>query len=84
MLHAFEVIVEPDGAIHALEDLHVKVPTRAILMLLEAPPPAETKPERGSGAALLQFLQANRLPAEDRRSAEEIDAQTREEREAWD
>jgi len=84
MLRAFEVIVESDGTIRPLEGLHVNAPTRGILTLLEVVPPAEAKPERGSGAALLQFLQANRLPAECRRSAEEIDAQIREEREAWD
>ena len=84
MLQAIEVIVEPDGIIRPLEEFHVTVPTRAVLTLLEMPTPATEEPERGSGAALLQFLQEHRLPAESRRSAEEIDAQIREEREAWD
>jgi len=84
MLQTFEVIVELDGVIHPLEELHIEAPTRAILTLQETSTPAEAKPARGSGAALLQFLQAHRLPAESRRSAEEIDTQIREEREAWD
>ena len=77
MLQAIEVIVEPNGVIRPLEEFHVTVPTRAVLTLLEMPTP-NTEPERGSGAALLQFLQEHRLPAESRRSAEEIDAQIRE------
>ena len=84
MLQAIEVIVEPSGLIRPLEELHVAVPTRAVLTLLETPPSTQTGPERGSGAALLQFLREHPLPPESRRSAEEIDARIREEREAWD
>jgi len=84
MLQAIEVIVEPDGRIHPLEELHIKVPTRAILTLIKTSTLVEENPELGSGSALLQFLQAHHLPVEIRRSAEEIDSQIREEREAWD
>ena len=84
MLQAIEVIVEPNGAIRPLEALHVKTPTRAVLTLLEAPQDVAEEPVRGSGAVLLRFLEKHPLPAESSRSAEEIEAQIREERDAWD
>jgi hypothetical protein len=85
MLQAIEVIVEPGGTIRPLEELRVSTPTRAVLTLLETPPaPPAEQPARGSAEALLQFLRDHPLPPECRRSAEEIDAQIREEREAWD
>jgi len=84
MLHAIEVIVEPDGVIRPLEELHVKVPTRAVLTLLETPPPVEEKPERGNGAAILALLQtprfANRPPAD----PEEIEQRIQSLRNDWD
>lgn len=84
MSQTIEVIVEPNGAIRPLEEIHVTVPTRALLTLPETATPAKEEPERGTAAALLQFLKKNRLPPECRRSAEEIEAGIREEREAWE
>ncbi len=84
MLQAIEVIVEPNGVIRPLEELHVETPTRGVLTLLETPSLTAEKPERGSAEAILRFLKEHPLPAEGRRTAEEIDAQIREEREAWD
>jgi prevent-host-death family protein len=40
--------------------------------------------DRGKGRAILNWLSANPLPDYARRSAEEIDASIREERQAWD
>ena len=84
MLYAIEVIVEPDGVIRPLEELHVKVPTRVVLTLLETPPSVEEKPERGYGAAILALLQtprfANRPPAD----PEEIEQRIQSLRNDWD
>jgi hypothetical protein len=82
MLRAIEVIIEPNGVIRPLEALHVTTPTRAILTL-ETQPPSEP-PEKGSAAAILQFLQVHPLPLEHQRTATEIDQQINEERSAWD
>jgi hypothetical protein len=83
MLQAIEVIVEPNGTIRPLEELHVATPTRAVLTLL---PVQESRPEPKLGGAegILQFLRDNPLPPEYRRSAAEIDAGIQTEREAWD
>ncbi len=40
--------------------------------------------ERGSGRAILAWLEAHRVPEHARRSAEEIDAAIEEERRSWD
>lgn len=82
MLKAIEVIIEPNGVIRPLEALHVTTPTRAILTL-ETQPPSELL-EKGSAAAILQFLQSHPLPPEHQRTAVEIDQQINEERSAWD
>lgn len=84
MLQTIEVIVEPNGVIRPLESLRVNSPTKAILTLLETLSPIIDQPERGSGAAILQFLKSHTLSQESRRSAEEIDRQIQEERNAWD
>jgi prevent-host-death family protein len=42
------------------------------------------KPERGSAEAILQCLEAHPLPKYARRSAKEIEAAIRAERESWD
>ena len=84
MLQAIEVIVEPGGFIRPMEELHVTVPTRAVLTLLETPQPVKDKPERGNGAAILALLQtprfANRPPAD----PEEIEQRIQSLRNDWD
>lgn len=83
MLQAIEVIVKPDGAIQPLEKLHVKVPTRAVLTLLETQQPMEEQIERGNGAVILALLNtprfANRPPA----APEEIEQRIQELRNDW-
>jgi hypothetical protein len=81
MLKAIEVIIEPSGIIRPLEALSVSIPTRAVLTLLE---PQPEQPAKGSGAAILQFLQQHPLQLEHRPTAAEIDQRIDEERMAWD
>ena len=84
MLRAIEVIVEPNGVIRPLEELHVETPTRGVLTLLETPSLTAEKLERGSAEAILALLQTPRFANRPPTDPEEIDAQIREEREAWD
>ena len=80
MLQTIEAILEPSGEVRLLEPVHVSRPSRALLTILETP----TAHERGSAAALLQRLRDNPLSPEYCRSAEEIDAQIEQERNAWE
>jgi len=80
MLQTVEAILEPSGEVRLLEPVHVSAPARALLTLLETPAPTE----RGNAAALLQRLRDNPLPPQFHRSGEEIDAQIRQERDAWE
>jgi hypothetical protein len=79
MSRAIPAILEPSGRIRLLKPVQVTVPTRVIVTI---PEPAESRP--GDTQALLRFLRENRLPAEARLNAEEIDAQVEAERNAWD
>jgi hypothetical protein len=80
MLQTVEAILEPSGEVRLLEPIRVSAPCRALLTVLETP----AAPERGSAAALLKCLRENPLPPECRRTAEEIDAQIEQERNAWE
>lgn len=82
MLQSVEAILEPSGQVRLLEAVYVAAPTRVVLTLLE--PTASPESVQGDSAAVLQFLRANRLPDSVRLSAEEIDAQVDEGRQAWD
>ncbi|MBY0579175.1 MAG: hypothetical protein K2P57_09050 [Burkholderiales bacterium] len=84
MLQTVEAIVDAHGVVRLLEEVHVSVPTRAILTLLESPVEPLASPEHGSAAALLKFLEENPLPEAIRRTPEAIDAGIEEERNAWD
>ena len=84
MLQTFEVIVEPDGAIHPLEELHVETPTRAILTLLETPSPAKAKPAQGNGAAILALLQTPRFANRPAADPKEIEQRIQNLRHDWD
>lgn len=55
-----------------------------VVRLVPTGAPVETAPAAGSARAILGWLANNPLPAYARRSAEEIDAAIREERESWD
>jgi predicted DNA-binding antitoxin AbrB/MazE fold protein len=81
MSRAIEVIVEPNGVIRPLQPIQVKSPTRAFLTLtetIETDSAAVEDSERGTGRALLRWLEEHRLSPEARLSAEEIDAYIRE------
>lgn len=82
MLQTVEAEVDVNGNVRLLEPLRVERRTRALVTLLEEP--AESSTEKGNGAAILEFLRANRLPEESRSSAEEIEAQIEENRNSWD
>lgn len=82
MLHAIEVIVEPSGLIRPLEELHVNVPTKAVLTLLESPP-AEQPPERGNGTAVLALLQTPRFAQRPAADAEEVAQRIQNLRDDW-
>lgn len=84
MLQTIEAIIEPSGAIRLLEEVHVSSPKRALVTVLETPANGGAASERGNSAAILKFLEENRLPESARLSAEEIDAQIEAERNAWD
>lgn len=84
MLQTIEAIIEPSGAIRLLEEVHVTSPRRALVTVLETPANEESASERGNAAAILKFLEENRLPESARLTAEEIDAQIEAERNAWD
>jgi len=84
MLQTIEAIIEPSGAIRLLEEFHVNSPQRAIVTILNSPVPTSAETTRGNAAAILKFLEENRLPESARLSAEEIDAQIEAERNAWD
>ena len=79
MLQTIEAILEPSGKVRLLEAVHIQTPTRALLTILKT-----EASERGSAAVILQRLRDNPLPSEYRRSAEEIDAQIEQERNAWE
>ncbi|MBF0622811.1 MAG: hypothetical protein HQL54_12895 [Magnetococcales bacterium] len=88
MLLSVEVEISADGQITLCEPLELHGKHRAILTVLE---PLETTSKTdssvstaGNGHALLKALRDNPLPPESRRSADEIEAQIRAEREAWD
>jgi hypothetical protein len=84
MLQTIEAIIEPSGAIRLLEEVYVTSPKRALVTVLDTPANENTSSERGNAAAILKFLEENRLPESARLTAEEIDAQIEAERNAWD
>ena len=84
MLQTIEAIIEPSGAIRLLEEVHFSSPKRALVMVLETPADEGAASGQGNAAAILKFLEENRLPESARLTAEEIDAQIEAERNAWD
>lgn len=80
MLQSVEAIVEPSGRVRLLEELRVDHPSRAVVTLIETSSAATA----GNADDILSFLARTRLPAAERFSAAEIDAQIDEERKAWD
>lgn len=84
MLQTIEVMVEPNGNIRLLENFKITKPTKALLTLLETPLNKVDIPKRGSGEAILKFLDQNSLKQEHRRSIEEINKYIEQERNAWE
>jgi cytochrome P450 len=84
MLQTIEAIIEPSGAIHLLEEFHVRTPMRAIVTVLDFSVPKKPTLERGSSAALLQFSKDYPLTNQDRRSAAEMEAGIDAERTSWE
>lgn len=82
MLQTIEAEIDVNGNVRLQEPITVTKPTRALVTLLEES--AKAQVGEGNVDELLAFLNANRLPKELRRSAEEIDAQIVEERNSWE
>ena len=80
MLRTVEAEITPDGTVTLLEPVEVRQTARALVTLLEN----GDQGKRGNVAAVLEFLRNNRLPAESRSNAEEIEAQILENRKSWD
>lgn len=81
MLQAIEAEISADGHVVLQEPLHLNGTYRAVVTVLE-PINAQQKPRDSQD--LVNFLRENKLPLSARRSAEEIDAQIKKERDAWD
>ena len=80
MLQTVEAEIGTDGTVRLLEPVVVKSTTRALVTLLENGDSAN----KGNAKQMLEFLQNNRLPAESRPNAEEMEAQIEENRNSWD
>lgn len=83
MLQTVKATVDTNGTVHLSEPLRVEKPMRAIVTLLEETDLEELE-KPGNAAKVLKFLQTNRLPAEARPTAEEMEAQIEENRNSWD
>ena len=79
MLQTVEAEIKPDGSITLLEPIQVKKTARALVTVLENGNGAN----EGNVRQMLEFLRNNRLPAESRRSAGEIDAGIEDNRNSW-
>ena len=80
MLKTVEAEIRPNGTVTLLEPLQVNGKTRALVTVLEN----GDGPNTGNGRRTLEFLRNNRLPAESRRTSEEMEAQIEENRNSWD
>ncbi|MBF0627204.1 MAG: hypothetical protein HQL91_03185 [Magnetococcales bacterium] len=86
MLQAVHAEVDEKGQVRLLEPILLPGRHRAILTVLD---PLEKEcverleEPKGSHRTILRFLEENPLSVADRLSAEEMEAQIREEREGW-
>jgi hypothetical protein len=80
MLQTVEAVIEPSGVVRLLEEIHVSSPKRALVTVLDTPANEDVSSGRGNAAAILKFLEENRLPESARLTAEEIDVQIAAER----
>jgi hypothetical protein len=84
MLQAIEVIVEPGGTIRPLDELHVTVPTRAVLTLLAPATTPLDEPEPGNGVAILTLLKTPRFAQRPLADAAEVEQRIKDLRNDWD
>jgi len=80
MLRTVEAEIKTDGTVTLLEPVEVKATTRALVTVLEN----GNGERKGNARQMLEFLRNNPLPAEARRSPEEMEAQIMENRNSWD
>ncbi len=80
MLRTVEAEIRIDGTVTLLEPVEVQSTTRALVTVLENGNGAKN----GNVMQVLEFLRNNRLPAESRRSPEEMEAGILENRNSWD
>ncbi len=80
MLKTVEAEITPDGSVTLLEPVEVMRTSRALVTVMENGHAAR----EGNVATVLEFLRNNGLPAESRRSAEDIEAGILENRNSWD
>jgi len=83
MLQTVRAEVSVDGSVRLLEPLHVTQTSPAIVTLLNSEN-GDAKSKKGNALAMLQFLEENQLPESFLPTAEEMEAQILEAREAWD
>lgn len=82
MLPTVEAEIDLNGVVHLREPIRVTKPTRALVTLLEeVPAPIASK---SNVVELLQVLRSPEFANRKSYTAEEIDAQIQENREAWD
>lgn len=81
MLQAVEAEVDVNGNVRLCEPVQVSKPTRAIVTLLEDSP---VPSGNGNATELLKLLRSPEFANRKSYSAEEIEAQIRENRESWD
>ena len=83
MFQTLEATLDPQGKIHFTEDVHLKGVHRVLITIMEPVEPSD-HPGKGNAASVLAFLRQNRLPDAMQLTAEQIEAQIRAERIAWD
>ena len=81
MLQTIEAEIDVNGTVHLREPIHITKPTRALVTLLEDVTP---KTETGNVAELLKVLHSPEFANRKSYTAEEIEAQIKENRESWD
>lgn len=86
MLQTVEAEIDVNGNVRLLEPLRLAKPTRALVTLLEhgAAPAADLAEEQGNAQRLLELLRSPEFANRRSYSAEEIEAQIQENRDAWE
>lgn len=82
MLQTVEAEIDADGNVRLLEPVRVEKRTRALVTLLDRP--ADQIAIEGNAAAILKLLRSPEFASRRSYSAEEIEAQIRENRDSWE